>query len=681
MSLFQELKRRNVFRVGIAYVLLGWAVLQGADFMLDLAGAPDWVIRVFAIAGVVGFPFALFFAWAFELTPEGIKRESEIDRSQPAPTQTGRKLNGIIIGLLVVIVALLLADRLLRPAPRDVAAERPIAAQPETAGRDSEEAVEDKSIAVLPFAHRSANADDLFFTDGIHDDLLTLLAKQDAFKVISRTSVMEYRDTTKNMKEVGSELGVRHILEGGVQRAGTRVRINVQLIDAATDEHLWAEMYDRELTTDNLFDIQSEIATAIAGALQATLSGSSLDDVGSAPTRSLPAYDLYHRAKQLTIGNSQTEWQAAVDLYEEAITLDPEFALAFLGLAEAYLTLYWSYEGDPSKREASRRAIDQAIALEPDLPEIHMAEGFYHYWGRLDYETALSHLDRAIERMPNNAEAHMWRGWTLRRSGRLEDALVSMRRSLELDPRAPFNWLEYGQTLSYLHRFDEALAAIEQTRALRQLELWASAYTSDIYLQRGDITSALEQSKATLRSNEPTVRFALWQPLLLSRDFAGAQRFVDAWTPGFEVWRMRYHPKELMQAIVYRLAGDTDAARSAANRAIERLQSEASRFPPDYRKHLALAEAYATAGDREAARREVEQALDMAPSDFVEGMDNRYYMARSLALVGESARAIELLEPLLPGPSKISVRFVELDPHWDGLRDDPDFVALLERYR
>lgn len=680
MSFFEELKRRNVFRVGIAYVLLGWAVLQGADFMLDLAGAPEWVIRVFAIAGVVGFPFALFFAWAFELTPEGIKRESEIDRSQSITPQTGKKLNGIIIGLLVVIIALMAVERIFfadRGEVGPATTTRPAA----PAAPESVVSTDDKSIAVLPFANRSPNADDQFFTDGIHDDLLTLLAKQDAFKVISRTSVMEYRDTTRNMKDVGSELGVRHILEGGVQRAGSRVRINVQLIDATSDEHLWAEMYDRELTTENLFDIQSEIATAIAGALQATLSDSPLDHARSAPTSSLPAYDLYHRAKQLTIGNSQAEWQAAVDLYEEAISLDPSFALAYVGLAEAYLTLYWSYEGDASKREASRRAIDQAITLDSGLPEIQMAEGFYHYWGRLDYDTALGHLDRAIERMPNNAEAHMWRGWALRRSGRFEDALISMRRSLELDPRAPFNWLEYGQTLSFLHHFDEALAAIEQTRALGQLELWASAYTSDIYLQLGDVTSALEQSKATLRSNEPTVRFALWQPLILSRDFEGAQRYVDAWTPGFEVWRMRYYPQELLRARVHRLAGDREAAGAEAKRALERLQSQDDRFPGDYRRHFALAQTHAVIGEREAALREMELAFEKAPADGVESMTDRYNMACAMVLVGARDRALELLEPLLLGPSTVSVRYVELDPHWDGLREDPEFTALLERYR
>ena len=184
------------------------------------------------------------------------------------------------------------------------------------------------SIAVLPFAHRSPNADDLYFTDGIHDDLLTLLAKQDAFKVISRTSVMEYRDTTKNLKQVGDELGVRHILEGGVQRAGKRIRMNVQLIDAESDEHLWAETYDRELTTDNLFDIQSEIAKAIAAELHATLSGSPLDSRPVAPTTSLAAYELYVRGRQLTIGNTKTEWEAAVDLFNEAIAIDPAFALA-----------------------------------------------------------------------------------------------------------------------------------------------------------------------------------------------------------------------------------------------------------------------------------------------------------------------------------------------------------------
>ena len=288
MSLFEELKRRNVFRVGIAYAVAAWVLLQMFDVIGDILELPEWGGKMILAMLVIGFFLALILAWAFEMTPEGLKRESEVDRSQSITRVTGRKLDRAIIGVLVIALVYFVADKFFiggpeavveTTAPAVVVAEEPVSPPPASAGH-----IDDKSIAVLPFAHRSPNPDDQYFTDGIHDDLLTQLAKQDAFKVISRTSVMEYRDTTKNMKQIGEELGVRHILEGGVQRSGNRVRINVQLIDTFTDEHLWAETYDRELTTDNLFDIQSEITTAIAEALHATLGGS-LDSGRSAPNQ------------------------------------------------------------------------------------------------------------------------------------------------------------------------------------------------------------------------------------------------------------------------------------------------------------------------------------------------------------------------------------------------------------
>ena len=693
MSLFAELKRRNVFRVGIAYAVVAWLLLQLAEVLYEILDLPPWAPRLVLLVLAIGFPLALIFAWAFEMTPEGLKREKDVDRSQSVAPVTGRKLDRTIIVVLALALGYFAVDKfVLRPAaPPPVAAEpagdagnAPAASASLPAAQAEDEdpmaGIDEKSIAVLPFAHRSPNPDDAYFTDGIHDDLLTALAKQDAFKVISRTSVMEYRDTTKNLRQVGQELGVRHILEGGVQRAGTRVRINVQLIDAANDEHLWAETYDRELTTDNLFDIQDEITRAIADALHATLADTPLAQRGRPPTDNLAAFELFLKAKQLSIGNTKPEWQAAVGMYEEALALDPEFALAYVYQGEAYLTLYWSYEGDPANRDAARAAIDRAIAIAPDLPELQMAEGFYHYWGHLDYPTALAHLDRAIELMPNNAEAHMWRGWASRRAGRWDEALASMRRSLELDPRATFNWLEYGQTLSYVHDLDAALEAIGRAQALGELELWSRSYTSLIYLQQGDVARAVEEAEATLRSTEPAVRTSAWEPLLLSRNFEAARAFARAWDGGLEVVRQAYRPRELLVAITHFLAGDEDVAAASARRGIERL-NEDPRFIDDYRKAMALAQLHALAGDTQSALENADLMLATRPADAVEEMTDDYRLACALALAGEKARALALLEPLLPGPSWISVRYVELDPHWDGLRDDPDFIALLDAYR
>ena len=271
MSLFSELKRRNVFRVGIAYLIGGWLVIQVADIVLENIGAPAWVMQVILLLLVLGFVGAVFFSWAFEVTPEGLKLESEVDRSQSITGMTGRKLDRSITVMLVVALGYFIWES--RVAERG--AEPPTVTE-EVVAAEAPEAVEtvatDKSIAVLPFDNRSSRGEDEYFTEGIHDDLLTNISKIGSMRVISRTSVMEYKDTTKNLRDIAQELGVANILEGGVQRSGNQVRINVQLIDAATDDHLWAEIYDRELTAENLFTIQSEISIAIAEALHATLS-------------------------------------------------------------------------------------------------------------------------------------------------------------------------------------------------------------------------------------------------------------------------------------------------------------------------------------------------------------------------------------------------------------------------
>lgn len=281
MSLFNELKRRNVFKVGIAYVVMAWLVIQVADVVLGNIDSPEWVIQVLMLFLAIGFPVALFFAWAFELTPEGVVHQSELDKSSSIAPQTGRKLNYIIISLLAVALVYFVWES--RFQTND-------AAPVEASGQQNQETVR-PSIAVLPFDNRSNREEDQFFTDGIHDDLLTTIAKIGSMKVISRTSVMEYRDTTKKIPQIAKELGVANILEGGIQRSGNMVRINVQLIDAKTDEHLWAEIYDRELTAENLFSIQSEISKTIAEALQATLSPEEVQRIDTIATENLYALE------------------------------------------------------------------------------------------------------------------------------------------------------------------------------------------------------------------------------------------------------------------------------------------------------------------------------------------------------------------------------------------------------
>ncbi len=322
-SFFAELKRRNVVKVGIAYAITGWVVVEIASVVLPIFKAPEWILQVFTLFIILGFPLALIFSWAFEMTSEGLKRTAEVSTEQSITHVTGRKLDFVIIGVLAAAVVVFALDKFVwvgekAAATAAVSEERP-------------------SVAVLPFANRSANEQDAFFVDGIHDDLLSHISKIGSIKTISRTSVLQYRDTTKTSPQIAAELGVATVLEGGVQRAGEQVRINVQLIDAQTDEHLWSEIYDRQLSAANVFTIQSEIATAIAEALRATLSPGEQERLETVPTESLAALEAYFHGKQRMAKRTSVALAESVDYFQRAIDLDPNFALAYVRLADSYL--------------------------------------------------------------------------------------------------------------------------------------------------------------------------------------------------------------------------------------------------------------------------------------------------------------------------------------------------------
>jgi TolB-like protein len=367
VSLFQELKRRNVFRVGIAYGVAAWVLLQLTDVLGEILELPEWGGKLILLLLVVGFIPALILAWAFELTPEGVKRESEVDRSQSVAPRTGRKLNGVILVLMTIGISYLLIDKFYisrHVFPPSAAIEATQEnAQPETEPV-AKPAVDSQSIAVLPFENRSRLEEDAFFVEGIHDDLLTNLARIGSLKVISRTSVNKYKETEKTIPEIAGELGVATVMEGAVQRSGNTVRINVQLIDANNDQHLWAEIFDRELTADNLFAIQSEISEKIASALQATLSPEEQERLNERPTQNLAAYDAYLRGRQLMARRNSQDLDQAAHEFERAVELDPEFALAWVSIAEvSSLQLSYSSLGLLESIERRRMATERMPML------------------------------------------------------------------------------------------------------------------------------------------------------------------------------------------------------------------------------------------------------------------------------------------------------------------------------
>ena len=375
-----ELKRRNVYKVAVAYAVVGWLVVQIASTILPTFHAPEWVLQSLVVIVALGFPVALIIAWAFEMTPEGMKRTENIAPNESLPQWSRRKF-AFFIASIAVIAAAFLAVQLFRgkPLPASIV-----------------NAVPEKSIAVLPFENLSSDKENAYFTEGVQDEILTDLAKVADLKVISRTSVMQYKDASvRNLRAIAQQLGVAHVLEGSVQRADKRVRINAQLIDARNDAHLWAQTYDRDLA--DVFAIQSEIAQTIAEQLQARLSPNERNAIAQAPTNDLVAYDLYVRARALDDlandpGGKESLLQG-VSLLEEAVRRDPKFLLAYCLLCETNIDLYWGgFDHTPARREEARAALQQAERIDPDAADVHVQKD-YAYHGFRDYEHARTEFE------------------------------------------------------------------------------------------------------------------------------------------------------------------------------------------------------------------------------------------------------------------------------------------------
>ncbi|MGD8733126.1 MAG: hypothetical protein PVI08_01485, partial [Gammaproteobacteria bacterium] len=472
MSIFEELKRRNVVKVAVLYVIASWLILQVADVLFPNLGAPDWAFGlVLGIVILFFFP-VLIFAWVYELTPEGLKREKDVDHNQSVTHETGRKINVLIIAMLALAIGVVVVDRLMPERDRLFETES-ISELEKTAPAESSELAARKFVgppvvAVLPF--KAAGSDDGgFLAGGLHDDLLTRLAKLNAFKVISRTSMMEYADTTKNMRQIGEELGAGYILEGGVQARGTRVRINAQLIDAAADEHMWAETYDKDLTPNNLFDVQAELAGAIARALERQLSAAELALVSEVPTENMAAYNAYLQGLQtyeepgIYVGTPED--REAVTAFEEAVRLDPNFALAWAALATARIRAYCC-DYEPEQSAAALEALDRARELQPGMLESELAWAEYLYRVKNEYGLALETLEPLRDQVAGNARALQLIAWLNRRLGHYDVAYRTLQAALETEPRNPSIYLHL---IHYAWLVDDCRAAADYVDRLPSL--------------------------------------------------------------------------------------------------------------------------------------------------------------------------------------------------------------------
>ncbi len=689
MSLLRELNRRNVFRVGAAYVVIGWLVLQVADVVLGFTGAPEWVGKTLIALLLLGFVPALALAWVFEVGPSGV----HVDRgAADAPAAHGRRLD--LITLVAVFgVVVMMAWQHLGPGRRDAAtptqqatpapvdpAPAPARSRPEPPPLEAPPG----SIAVLPFTNRSAEPDTAYFVDGVHDDLLTQLARNAALKVISRTSMLEYRDTTKNVRQIGAELGVAAILEGAVQRAGKRVRINAQLIDTGSDEHLWAETFDRELTPENVFDIQSEIAQAIATALGRTLVSRADRTQGAAPTQVAAAYDAYLQARALRDTQRTPELMtAAAALYRQAIELDPTFALAMGELAKLLVELHWYGNRDPLPRDESRLWIERALALQPDSPRLQLIMGEHRYRGWLDYEGALEWLDKAEQGLPGSGELFALRGFIARRAGQAHEALAALEKAAALDPRS-------GQVLSSLVETHGLLGDVAQAQTWdRRLAALPGATADDrssYALARLGVLGD-PQAMAALIGELPqdVAGYQQYRFLLPYRrgDHAAAAQAIDALPDDPIEDQFAMLPKALLRARLALALGEREAVAGHAASALALVEAELKADPANHRAMLARAQALAFLGRDAEARAALASALDQpAPRrDWMLRAEMQLGGLQVVALLGDGAELAAAIERYLALPLKFM--------HFDGLmadpllaahRDHPDMVALAAKH-
>ena len=697
MSFFNELKRRKVFKVAAAYIIVGWLIMQAGEVMGPALRLPEWVNSTLAFFLILGLPLALIFAWAFEMTPEGIKKEKDIDRSQSITKNTGRKLDFTIIGLLVVALVYFIWESRyqasdvdpISPGDELVTEQSVEQIDPDVSAETPANLIPDKrSIAVLPFANRSNLQDDLYFTDGIHDDLLTQLAKIKSLKVISRTSVMNYRDTDKQIPEIARELGVATILEGGVQRAGKRIRINAQLIDVNTDEHLWAETFDREMTVENIFEIQSEITRHIVTAVRGELTSTETEALAQLPTQSLEAYEAYMRAKAATNQSAYTpeKYLLAQEWAEKAVAIDPGFTWAWAVLVEVHAQAVWMGNDVSDERfEAAANALKQAMARVPDSAEAQAALGDYLYRINGDYHAAREAYEKASDQQPGNANFMMKLAATLRRIGEFDDAIANFEKALQLDPANAMATSDYLVTMWLNGDYEKAIPLAE--RAIRQFpnDEVLKGHLGLMYIDgQGDLAKA----RTLLDGMTPVPGFEYANLVttfyLLDRDFGQA---LAAWDISevikFSAYRSNPHGwRGRALGEIYYLLGEKEKAAKLLHEFISTENVNTLQVPRNRAFQLSnQALAFALLGDSTKALEYMDQAITTSESvgDALANGAIRGMRARLLAIVGQREQALVEIQRLLDTPgSYLSRWMLTLDPRWDFMRDDERFNELIK---
>jgi TolB-like protein/Flp pilus assembly protein TadD len=646
---FTELKRRKVYRVAVAYAVLAWLLIQITTQTFPFLDIPNWVVRLVIVLLAVGFPIALLLSWAFDLTSKGVVRTDDVDESKVLPT-----------------------------AP-------PTAKPP----------APEKSIAVLPFENLSDDQQNTYFADGIQDDILSNLAKVADLKVISRTSVRQYRTGTRNIREIGEALGVAYILEGTVRRDANRVRINAQFIDARTDLHVWSDTFDREMT--DLFGLQTELAHRIVFALRANLSPREKASLQVHPTSDLDAYDLFLRARDLFrwsgSGDPRENGERALGLLDEAIKRDPNFALAHCLASRFHAELYWfGYDRTRSRLTQAKVEADTALRLQPDSSDVRLALAYYYYYGYRDYELARTELAIAHSAAPNDAE--IWDALAAidRRQGRWESALANFEKARELDPRNPSVLWNLAETYACLGRLDKAARGFaDGVEVNPDGHLFSLAQAAIAFRTNGNLEGLCSVLCAIPADFDPgggVTNIAL-RVYLEARDYDEAERwlkksrydrFNDVGLGGPAAILDGYtFPRLWYEGLIARGRGDDESAQRAFAEAQAIVEADLVKTPDDAKVVAMLGLVNAMRGRFDEAVAAGRRAVEMLPiaKDAYDGPLIAAKLAVIYAQAGEIDRAIELLRELIAVPNGPTPGTLRVEPEWDPLRGDPRFETFL----
>ena len=657
---FEELQRRKVYRVAAAYIIAAGFIIQMGSAIFPAWELPNWTFRLVVVLLLIGFPIALILAWAFDVTPEGIQA------TKGTAAETHLRRNMIILVVIGVIVSAAAGFFLL-----------PRASAPKI----------EKSIAVLPFENLSDEKENAYFADGIQDDILTNLSKIGDLKVISRTSVMSYRGNgTRNARDIGKALGVAALLEGSVRRIGNRVRVNVQLINANNDEHIWAEDYDRELT--DVFAIQTDLAQKIVYTLQAKLSPNEKSRLDRRPTQNPDAYLLFVQAHDYADRTDMFRDTSlkAEPLFEQAIKLDPNFSLAFAGLSMVESWAYHSFDPVPARRDKARLAADEALRLQPDLPEGHLALGFSYYYGDRDYGRALAEFEIAKRGLPNEAQAYMAIGAIQRRQGKWAESNANLEKAATLDPKNTSVLINLSFSYVAQRNFETADKTIDRVIAASPESFQARALKGFLAAQwKGDLSVAEKVFSSIPSETDPNGLMTLarvWilklkgkfpEALQVLEQFRGETLFTTTTAPC---------PKAFLQGEIYLLQADKTKARAQFEHARVVSEELLRQAPADPARHAQHGLILAALDQKQEAIAEGKRAVELLPEseDAFDGPQGTAALAQIFAWTGEYDEAFRLLDHLLNIPNGITVPLLKLDPVWDPLRKDPRFQALIDKY-